>query len=202
MWGSVLGSIGGSIASGLLGQSGARAQMRFNRQEAEKNRQFQERMSSTAHQRQVADMRAAGLNPILSATGGKGASTPSGAQASTSLNPKAEMAHSARQLALMTSQIKNVEADTDLKHKQAKSQSASAEVSDMLADAIKAVRAELGLGGTPDNSAKTVKDAAQRVLSTVTDSVVNPSNKRTARQKQKGESWRDYINRRYIKNKG
>lgn len=68
--------IGGaaSLIGGLIGNDASARQ-------AAKNRDFQAQQSATAHQREVTDLRAAGLNPILSGTGGSGASTSSGATA-------------------------------------------------------------------------------------------------------------------------
>ena len=66
--------------------------MEFNREEAAKNRDWQEMMSNTAHQREIKDLKAAGLNPVLSAMNGNGAAVTSGATASgvTSAGAKGE----------------------------------------------------------------------------------------------------------------
>ena len=54
--------------------------MAFSAQQAQISRDFEERMSNTAHQREVKDLVSAGLNPILSAS--RGASTPNATSAS------------------------------------------------------------------------------------------------------------------------
>lgn len=66
--------------------------MEFNASEAAKNRDWQQLMSNTAHQREIKDLMAAGLNPVLSAMNGNGAAVTSGATASgvTSAGAKGE----------------------------------------------------------------------------------------------------------------
>lgn len=76
LWDGAGGAIAGSVLGGLITNQ-------LNKDNTREQMRWQERLSSNAHQREVRDLRAAGLNPILSALRGSGASTPSGSVAQT-----------------------------------------------------------------------------------------------------------------------
>lgn len=76
------GSIATGLLGGIFGSNNVSSANQMAAEQARENRDWQERMSNTSHQREVEDLRKAGLNPILTATGGSGASTPSGSTSS------------------------------------------------------------------------------------------------------------------------
>ena len=125
----------GSAIGGLFGYKGQKDTNVASAQQAQKQMDFQERMSNTAVQRRMADLKAGGLNPILA--GGKEASSPAGQQA-----PVGNRIASALAAATSSQTLQNLKAQQALTTNSA----AKAKWESIMAE-FKSVPAQIGLAG-------------------------------------------------------
>lgn len=129
VWGAIA-QIGGDLMGAYWGKSSAHEANKTNIKLQKQQQEWEANMANTAMQRRVADLRAAGLNPVLAA-GGTGAATPSVSPATVepTFRPEWTKGSVGQALALKT-QIDNTEANTAVQVQKARQEKVAADISE------------------------------------------------------------------------
>lgn len=179
------GGIGGLISASplatIIGIHGQRETNAANVKEAALNRESMEYLSSTAHQREVKDLEAAGLNPILSANAG--ASTPS-SSAAVQQNPMEQLAASARdaiqlglqfkkqgsEIALLNAQTRKAQTEASVLSKDIPKSELTNDIYDLIRPGVKKMKDLLqNSAPKPSNDGIQKSDAMGKALQRIQD---------------------------------
>lgn len=139
-WLGAAATIGSSLIGGLFSAQGQKDANQLSEKEAQRNRDFQERMSNTAVQRRMADLRTAGINPILAGT--YDASTPAGSMATygnvglAGAQGAAALGNTAAGISRLTAEVENLASRTNLNKQQADAIAMMATVSSKAAEGL------------------------------------------------------------------
>ena len=182
---SAVGSVIGAKKAADASKTNAREANAFTKEQLQKR-----------HQWEVADLRAAGLNPVLSAGGTPSIGNSAMAQAFNPADNIGNMVNSAIGVEKLQQEIKNMKAeerrinsDTRLKNKQGNVQDNIDRTTNVLAEAGDAIIGSLGSKGLGANSGKSVGEKAGSLFKDATSfkrgrSALNPM------------SWYDIIKRK------